>query len=182
MHLRSIRRPSFAGFLGVRTRRLSLLQNPSPTPPRGSGPARLLASPAYLSPPWLLLFCFLALLARSWGLLVCGFVLWFASWVRRRPPIGLRRPPGSILGAIMAPKMIILMVCCGYFCVRCSLLFGVAFGAAFHFVFCVLWPRAKKAEERNSTYSPRENPLFSRCAPAPAEPQGRQQTAQKGIK
>ena len=43
-----IRRPSFAGFLGVRTRKHSLLQlqNPSPTPPRGSGPARLKPSQA----------------------------------------------------------------------------------------------------------------------------------------
>ena len=182
MTIKEIRRPSFAGFLGVRTHRLSLLQTPPLPLPRA--PAQAVPSPAlaYSPPPWLLLFCFLALLALSWGRLVCVVVLWFASWVRRRPPIGLRRPPGSILGAILAPKMIIFDGLLWLFLRALFLAFWGCFRCCFSFRFlCFVAAREKGRRAKFDTPSTRK-PLFSRCAPAPAEPQGRQQTAQKGIK
>ena len=73
------------------------------------------------------------------------------------------------------------MVCCGYLCVRFSLLFGAAFGAAFHFVFCVLWPRAKKAEERNSTHSPRENLFFQGARPRRRSPKDDNRRPKKAL-
>ena len=79
-----------------------------------------------------------SLVARILGNFGCRLVLMVASWVRRRPPTGHRRLPGSIVGAMLAPVWIIVGRCvvpsaCAFRCVfrrftvMCFILF-VCFG------------------------------------------------------
>ena len=81
----------------------------------------------------------------------------------------------------MTPKMIMFSSFCDYCCVRFSLFCGAAFGAVFHIVFCVFCPRAKKAEERNSTHSPRENLFFQGARPRRRSPKDDNRRPKKAL-
>ena len=103
----------------------------------------------------------------SWGRQNCFFELpaaagsdfrrlWAPTWLRR----GLRRPPGSILGAILDDFSLNFDVFRLCFCVCCSLHFPVVFLIVFLQSSFSFWFRAQTPDMRKMQHPPREN-LFS---------------------
>ena len=73
------------------------------------------------------------------------------------------------------------MAFCGYFYFRFYLLVGVVFGAVFRLVFCLFWPRAKNAEDRNSIHLPCENLVFQGARPRRRSPKDDNKPLQKSL-
>ena len=69
----------------------------------------------------------------------------------------------------------------GYFYFRFYLLVGVVFGAVFRLVFCLFWPRAKNAEDRNSIHLPCENLVFQGARPRRRSPKDDNKPLQKSL-
>ena len=116
------------------------IAKPLPYPSPGLRPSPSPGVPGVLVSPLALFFCFLALLARSWGLFVCGFVLLFASWARRRPLI----PSGVDFGSHFGSKndhFRLLFAVTFAFALTCFL---VLFSVLFFVSFSVFSGRARK--------------------------------------
>ena len=152
---------------------------------RGSGPAAAMASPGVpgvLVPPlapffWLpgALGAFLGPVSLRCRALVCFLGVPAAS---DRPP----EASGVDFGSHFGSKNVHFDGLLWLFLRALFLAFWGCFRCCFSFRFlCFVAAREQGRRAKFDTPSMRK-PVFSRCAPAPAQPQGRQQTGQKGIK